>query len=183
VTHCLYINYFPLWIFLIGTSGVVAPSFSGHEAPNASSSIREHLLREYPDWKLVGVGDLLPHHRELWAGEHAKECPGLVLGRFEPTGKWLAAALIVPSSANDQRAKLILIKENNRKYYFKILADIGQRGPTPVLFKSPAGKYKSWDGSLTVRTRYPVISLVSYESSATVFYWAGGKFHQLQVSD
>jgi hypothetical protein len=184
MTPYLCTKYLSVWIvFLIGISGLVTPAFSKCETQHISPRIREYLLKEFPDWKVVGVNDLLAYHKELWVAEHGAECPGVAFGRYEPTGRWRTAMLIIPKSSTDLRAKLLLIGETGGRYNHKILADISQRGPTPVLFKAPPGKYRSWNGSRTVRTRYPVMSLVFYESSATVFFWANGKFRELQVSD
>jgi hypothetical protein len=143
----------------------------------------QYLKTKFPEWKVVAVKDLLAYHRELWLQEHSTACPGIAQGRYDPSGHWKTAILVVPKLPHDNRAKLILVNKTGQKYSSMVLAEMNERGHVPVIFTAPRGSYKSWDDSQKVMTRYAVVALVFYESSATVFYWANGKFHELQVSD
>ncbi len=176
----------PMWlIFLMLLSGFANPSFGQCEKQKIPPGIGQYLSRQFPDWELVAVKNLLEYHQELWLQEHSGDCPGLARGWFEPSRRWKTAVLIVPKLESENRAKVLLIKQVGTKYSSIVLADIKERGAVPVIFSAPAGEYKSSDSTRKVKAKakYAVISLVFYESSATVFYWSNGKFRELQVSD
>jgi hypothetical protein len=174
----------PVGVFiLILLSGASSSSFSQCEEGLIPSGMSQYLKTKFSDWKVVEVKDLLEYDRDVWLGEHSKACPGIGQGRFDPSGRWKTAILLIPKLPTDNRAKLILVDKKERKYSSIVLAEMNNRGQVPVVFTAPPGRYKSWDNSRNVTTRHAVVALVFYESSGTVFYWANGKFHELQVSD
>jgi hypothetical protein len=170
-----------LSLLLIMMSGVV--SVAQCPSRKAPPSLVSYVAEQFPDWRIVEVKDLLDYHQQLWRSEHPAECPGVAVGRFEPTGLWKWAILLVPKAETDNRAKALLLKEQGSGYTSMTLAEVPNRGNVPVLAKAAPGLYKSYDSAQRVRTRYSVVSLIFYESSASVFYWDKGKFHEIQVSD
>ena len=146
-----------------------------------STATRAYLERNFPGWRMVNVDDLSADHKQLWLKDHRKECPGITTGRFEPSGNWSTAVLLISKTPSDSRAKVILI--NTTRWTHRTLANFKDARPIPVLFKAPRGSYQSWDDSQKVRSKYSVIALVTYEASATAFYWSKGKFCEIAISD
>lgn len=169
-------------IFVLGL-GALNPLFSQCKEGLIPPGMSQYVKTKFTDWKVVAVTDLLEYHRELWLQEHSTACPGVAQGRFDPSGRWKTAILLIPKLPSENKAKLILVDNKGNKYSSMILADMNERGQVPVIYTAPRGSYKSWDNSRKVMARYAVVALVFYESSGTVFYWARGKFHELQVSD
>jgi hypothetical protein len=168
---------------LIVLFGTWSPIYSQCDGATKSSGIDSFLMTRYPDWKVVEVTDLSEYHRRLWLEDHPTACPGMDTGRFDPGGRWQTAILLIPKLQRDNRAKLLILSKIGLKYSSVVLANLDQRGEVPVIFTASRGRYRSWDHSVEIVTKYKVVTLVFYESSATVFYWTNGKFHELQVSD
>ena len=147
------------------------------------SSLAEYVDHTYSTWRLVNTNDLEEYHRQTWRIEHPKLCPGLARGNFGPYGKFHFALLLIPKAQSDQRAIVVLLIQYKSGFRSRKLDEIKIAKPVPVLFAGPAGKYRSYDSSKKIVSPYDVVSLVFYESSATVFYWAKTGYKSLQVTD
>ena len=151
----------PLGVLIsILLSGSWCLSFGQCEEAVMSSGMSQYLKAKFPGWKVVAVSDLLEYHKELWMKEHSTACPGIAQARFDPSGHWKTAILLVPKLPSDNGAKLILVNKTGQKYSSMVLADMNERGQVPVIFAAPRGSYKSWDNSRKVRTQYAVVTLL-----------------------
>ena len=144
--------------------------------------IRSYLEKESSQWKIIEVSDLAPDHKTFWLRDHPHECPGFVVGAFTPSARKLYAVALISRTLNTH-AELLIFEKSAQKYNVKVLLSPFSAAPIPVIFKATPGTYEDWESTRKVKTRFPGITFVFYESSATLFYWSNGKFRELQVSD
>lgn len=69
--------------------------------------LRDKLLKDYPNTRLVGLADLDEHDRQLFQKDHGTRCPGFVRVDFYGDGKptW---ALVLISEENPGRKALVV---------------------------------------------------------------------------
>jgi hypothetical protein len=52
-----------------------------------------------------------------------------------------------------------------------------------VISIAPPGKYSDFEGVKSVEVKLNGIYVVWLEKGAQLFYWSGGRYHRLQISD
>jgi hypothetical protein len=158
---------------------IFAASCEGKDLPPYISS---YLEKESSQWKIIEVSDLAPEHKTFWLSDHPQECPGIVVGAFTPSARKLYAVALISRTLNTH-AKLLIFEESAQKYNMTELLSPGNAAPIPFIFKAKPGSYGDWENTRKVKTQFPGIMLVSYEVSATLYYWSNGKFREFQISD
>lgn len=149
------------------------------------AQVNELLRVRFSGWRPKSVSDIDADDRQLWLKAHDKECPGIVVGRFE-NGDPSYATLLVPKEAPTGGYKLVVFSRDPKgnTYGWKLLdhAD-GQTYSGLVISKAKPGKYSDYGDAKSVQTSLDGVYLEWIEKGAQLYYWSSGRYHRLQVSD
>jgi len=146
---------------------------------------REVLKAKFPSWRPKQVSDLDEDDRELWLKAHDKECPGIATGHFERADKSAYAVLLVPKANPTSGYELIVLNApQGRGYIARVLDQAkGQTYSGLVISALAPGKYSNFEDTQSVVLKLDGIHLEWIEKGAHLFYWSGGRYHKLQISD
>jgi hypothetical protein len=125
--------------------------------------------------------------QQLWLkAAHEKECPGIAIGHFETVDKLSYAILLVPKSEPSGGHKIVVITKGptGDAYTWKLLDHAeGQTYSGLVISKAEPGKYSDWENTKSIQMKLDGIYVEWMEKGAQLYYWSGGRYHKLQVSD
>lgn len=155
---------------------------SGCDRKCLPSEIEEYLENNFGEWRVVRLEDLLPEDKQLFLKQHPDDCPGFTSGAYRCSDSQ-SFAVVILSSDNPPRAKLLAFDHVGESYEATTLWEIPNVSNIPVVFTMPPGAYLSWERDEEVTTECPVIFYVHYEASAWMFYWSKGKWRELQISE
>jgi hypothetical protein len=144
-----------------------------------------HVLKEkFPSWRPKQISDLDTDDQQLWKKAHDKQCPGIAEGHFERLGQTAYAVLLVPDAKPTSGYKLVVLTKSGSGYAARVLdqAD-GQTYSGLVISSAAPGKFSDFENTKSVQLKLDSIYLEWIEKGAQLFYWAGTRYHKLQVSD
>jgi hypothetical protein len=148
--------------------------------------VREVLRSKFALWRPKQVSDIDEDNRQFWLkGPNAKACPGIAVGHFESSVSLSYALLLVPKSDPNGGHKLVVFSKEqaNDTYAWKLLDHAeGETYSGLVISKAEPGKYEDLDGK-PVHIRLDALYVEWMEKGAQLYYWAGGRYHKLEVSD
>lgn len=151
------------------------------------TSVNELLKTKFPQWRPKQVSDMDPDDQQLWLkSAHEKECPGIAIGHFENASELSYAILLVPKSEPSGGHKILVFSKGLAKdaYTWRLLDHAeGETYSGLVIFKAPPGKYSSWENTKSIQLKLDGVYVEWMEKGAQLYYWSGGRYHKLQVSD
>ena len=94
------------------------------------------------------------------------------------------AVLLVPDAKPTSGYKLVVLTKSGSGYAARVLdqAD-GQTYSGLVISSAAPGKFSDFENTKSVQLKLDSIYLEWIEKGAQLFYWAGTRYHKLQVSD
>jgi len=119
-------------------------------------------------------------------GANQKECPGIAVGHFENAEGFSYAILLVPKSEPRGGYKIVVFTKGSTgaAYGWKLLDQAkGQTYSGLVISKAPPGKYSDFENRKTVEIKLDGVYVEWMEKGARLYYWSGGRYRKLQVSD
>jgi hypothetical protein len=145
---------------------------------------KEEIIRTYKNWRILEQDDLVSDDQLLWNKYHMGECPGIVVGTFDNSGKKAYAVLMI-TQAPIKKAKLLLIrKKYNGKYTITLFYSENNLPNFPVIHKGPPGLYYDfYNRKHSIEAKADVIIYEHIESKAIAFYYKNGKYQHLLISD
>ncbi len=164
-----------------------AQNSSPCDEPALPAAVTELLKKQFPDWRPKQVSDIDADNRQLWLdGPNGKACPGIAIGHFQNAKSLSYAFLLVPRSDPNGGHKLVIVSEqvNNDTYRFRLLDHAEEHTYSGlVISKADPGRYKDWEGRKLIHIRTDALYVEWIEKGAHLYYWLGGRYHKLQVSD
>jgi hypothetical protein len=125
--------------------------------------------------------------QQLWLkGPNGKECPGIAIGHFDSADRLSYALLLVPQSNPSGGHKIVVFSKGATKdvYTWGLLDHAeGQTYSGLVISKAEPGKYDDSETTKSVQIKLDGLFVEWMEKGAQLYYWSGGRYHKLQVSD
>jgi len=148
--------------------------------------VEQLLAAKFPSWRVLRIGDLAdPHDRELWLKGNPKECPGIAAGHFESKAHVSYAALLIPRDLGRPGYRLVVVTTDRKGQYRAVVLEKSDN-PIPraeVVYRVPPGKYFDAQRLRSVQLALDGIQKERMEAGATLYYWKGGQYHRLIVSE
>jgi len=148
--------------------------------------INELLKTKFPQWRPKQASDMSTDDQQSWLGAHEKECPGIAVGQFESADALSYAVLLVAKSEPTGGYKIVAFSRMpaGDVYALKLLdrAD-GETYSGRVISKADLRKYSDFDGTKSIETKLDGVYVEWIEKVAQLYYWSGGRYRTLRVSD
>ena len=145
----------------------------------------QELIRKMPAWKIVQLADLTEDHRRMWITNRPTECPGIAIGQFVDSGEETYAILFHSRGKNNPRQKLLVLRLGKDGVESHTVGEwpASRSEPLAVIWKVGPGKYTGFDRLREIQTTRDAIALEVMEAGADLYYWSGGRFQKLTISD
>jgi hypothetical protein len=149
------------------------------------AEVRAALDIGYKGWRVLEYRDLASDIQDFWDKNHQKECPGVAIGRFD--GKHTAYAFIIIEEVDGtKQVKLMISEKRKDKHTLRVLYNCKEINIIryPVVLRSPPGIYKDiYNNKNSVTARNEVILFEYHGARAIIFYYLGGRYHQMLIWD
>ncbi|MGH9516236.1 MAG: hypothetical protein ACRD3P_11225 [Terriglobales bacterium] len=178
----LYMALFLLWTTSMLSQKNADPCAMG----SLPAGVQELVVDKYPGLRPKALSDLEGYDRKLWVTSNPHACPGVAVGNFEEASQRGFAILLIPKSGVEEQYKVVVIAQSkgSRQYHLSVL-DHGISTPNSglVISKVPPGKQTGFDESKSIRLKLDGIDVEWLEKSSVLYYYSGGRYHELQTSD
>jgi hypothetical protein len=153
--------------------------------PALPEGARQVIETKYSNWRILVDSDLNKDDQEIWSRTHRGECPGITSGRFVSPSKADYAVLLVNKQSAHREVRVIVVRSNTSSAYeATAIYSNNQVTNYPVIHTSKPGKYHDFhDRKKFVQIDSDVLIYEHIESRALAFYYKGGKFIRLVISD
>ncbi len=175
---------------MVSWGGAICEAAAARTDPCDPSSVpkavRQALTATFPSWRVMRTADLEdPYHRELWLKAHAKECPGIAIGRFATRVAHSFAVLLIPTDPGKPGYKLVVFSTTQQG---RVRAVVMEEVDYPiarsqVISRLPPGRYFNAERTRSVRLTLDGILIEQMEVGASLYYWSGGAYQRLAVSE
>ncbi len=153
--------------------------------PALPEQARQVIETKYSNWRILVASDLNKDDQEIWSRTHRGECPGITSGRFVPASKADYAVLLVNKKSAHREVQVVVVRSSTSSAYeATTIYSNNQVTNYPVIHTSKPGKYHNFhDRTKFVQIESDVLIYEHIESRALAFYYKGGKFLRLVISD
>jgi len=153
--------------------------------PVLPEQARQVIETQYTGWRILVVSDLNKDDQEIWSRTHRGQCPGITSGRFVSSSKADYAVLLINKQSTPRETRVIVIRSNASSAYEAMTIYSNNKVTNyPVIHTSKSGKYHDFhDRKKFVQIDSDVLIYEHIESRALAFYYKGGKFVRLVISD
>jgi hypothetical protein len=154
--------------------------------------IQALLKDKFPSLRPKQLSDMSDDDQQLWKKVKGKssDCPGIATGHFEIKDQLAYAILLVSKQEPNAGYKLVVFTKdaNGDSYSAKLLNQV--EGSVEqidssglVISRAPPGKYSDALNSKSIQLNLDGILLEWTQGSADLFYFSGGKYLKLSVSE
>lgn len=145
---------------------------------------RTLLSSRFPEFRLVTPGDLGPDEFEEWHPNNQNRCPGYLHGTFGVSLAGYAISLIQRASPTETNQMLVFLRHDGHGYSVHVLSPSSQVvAHTLVVSLGAPGEYHPVEGGRTLTTRWPVILYEAIDAGIEGYYYAGGSWHSVLLSN
>jgi len=187
---------FSLKMALVGAIGLFNSMFvpiSTAQGPSRCSRVSlpppvsEMLKSKFAEWRPKQLSDMEADDQQLWLnGPNGEGCPGIAIGHLE-SAENLSYALLLVSKSNPSGGHKIVVfsKDLTKGVYISRLLDHaeGQTYSGLVISKVGPGKYDDSERTRSAKLNLDGLLVEWMEKGALLYYWSGGRYRTLQVSD
>lgn len=148
--------------------------------------VHKLLTSQFKEWRPRQLSDLESYDQKLWLKFHPRDCPGVAAGRYQSGDELSYAVLLVSKSTPNNGYKLIVVSKNRAQgtYSWKMLdSATGQVNSGTVVSTVKPGKHTDFERGKSVTIKSDSIDLQWLEQAAVLYYWSGGRYLKLQISD
>ena len=141
---------------------------------------------KFNGWRPKRLTDLGADDQELWKKAHKDECPGIFTRHLESADRLAYVVLLVPKSDPTGGYKVVVLEQEqpNGAFSFNILDHSeSQTYSGLVISSAPPVKYSDFDGMKSVEVKLNGIYVEWLEKGTQLYYWSGGRYHKIQISD
>ncbi len=173
-----------MWFLLFAFLPVIAVA-DPCDPGNIPEPLRNAIHNGFPSWRIDTTKDLEdPYHQKLWLESDPKECPGIAKGHYVSKAYMSYAVLLVPVDSKDLRYKLLVSRNaSDAVPRLEVLLSGTVITRRQVIYTASPGKYVEFYGGKSVRLYLDGLAFETMEASVTLFYFRGGSFRRLLVSD
>jgi hypothetical protein len=154
---------------------------------NLPAPIQDLLKNKFPLQRPRQVFDLSADDQQIWYTSHEKDCPGIAIGHFENNSQLAYAFLLVSNSKPNGGYKLVVFTKDTTgdAYSSKLLNQVEDNIDSTGLLisKVPPGKYSNFQKTRSIRMNLDGILLEWTKAGADLFYFSGGRYQKLNVSE
>ncbi|MGC2617435.1 MAG: hypothetical protein WA414_00250 [Acidobacteriaceae bacterium] len=152
-----------------------------HALPAAADMV---LQQHFPHDQIVDLSSLNAGELAAWTNHHRTDCPGIAHATVSPGMIGYAMSLVHRVSPDDAIETLVFLRQTPEGYGITILSSPQQSsGHTSVVSTAPPGAYRNWDTGRTRTLHTTVILYEAIEAGITGYYFAGGTFHSIPLSE
>jgi len=142
-------------------------------------------LKYYQRWRPIALGDLPKPHQRMWRRSLNRfNCPGIALGHFERRKELAYAFSLKPRDPRQTGWRLIVISKTRKgTYRDRVLGQTDEPVPPYVIYAVPPEEYTDAFETESVRLRLDGFQVEEMESGAMLFYWKGGRYRSLILTE
>jgi hypothetical protein len=143
------------------------------------SEVRKLFNERFPAWHIVMLADLGADDRKTWESLGGERCPGIAIGHFRDWKNLSYAVLLNWRNGGVLYERLAVADElSPGRYRVRELAPSAVVTKPGVIHQEPPGEYKGRNNE-RIRVRTEVIAHEALGVTATVYYWADGRYRSL----
>jgi hypothetical protein len=143
--------------------------------------VQAALGDNWTKWRLLQLADLRGDDQTLWR-EHplnGKRCPGMNQGKFDG----FRAGFLFTLVRNSEEQVVMVATPNGGSFTVTVLAKPMKVPYFSVVNVFPPGKYKDFYTGRASKIRADSAAIEAIEANITLFYFAGGRWKSLSLSD
>ncbi len=137
----------------------------------------------FPGMRIVQLRDLREDDQRLWSSARGHECPGVAVGRFEPSDGPAYALALFRRNGTSYTEALVVVSRHRRRYDLQVLDPPESRTYLLVVHSIPPGKLSDEETGKTVETRRDSVAYEAIEAEVVVFYWERGHYASVVASE
>ncbi len=152
--------------------------------------IQELIKTKFPLLRPKQFSDIGTDDQKLVSKAHKNDCPGIMAGHFESKDQLAYAVLLVARSEPTGGYLLVVFSKDAKgdSYSWKLVNQVeGHKDQIDssalVISRVPPGKYSDFQNTRSIRMSLDGILLGWIESGADLFYWSGGRYQKLNVTE
>jgi hypothetical protein len=145
-------------------------------------------LHDHSQWRLTTLASLGADDADLWLRHQPGHCPGWTSARLSSSST-VSYGLSVyrRDSAKIEEALIVLRRSSGRTQAQPLttfsMTPVGGDIVKYVVWTGSPGKYRSWDGSRSLRLRHQTLIYEHLEANAEAFYLRRGRFRSIVTSN
>ena len=143
--------------------------------------VQQKLSTAYAGWKIVTSALLPAEDRQTWLECCARDCPGIIRGRFTDDADGYVVNLI-RTTGEKRFQQIVYFRPTRDGFDIITVCPSAMRGPILVISKGPPGTYKDGYTGRTVKAQRDVIFTAQIDGRAWVDYWDGSRFRDITTS-
>ena len=143
--------------------------------------VRQKLSTAYVGWQIVTAARPPDEDRGTWKDCCAKECPGVIQGKFTDDGQEYVINLI-RKTQNKTFQQIILFRENENGLGVVTIDPSSVVGVVSVIRKGPSGTYRDRYEARSIKAERDVIIVSEIDAGALAYYWDGTRFRWISIS-
>ena len=151
-------------------------------------AVRKHMRQKFPGFRPTLPSDGDEFLQNIWREKFPDECPGILSGRFRSPTQLSYAVLLLGERPKPGQVLVVYDPIGGGLYRPTVLQ---QAGGDLVLLKAPAGDYEYPGGdpnakppfTTTIKAPMEGIILEAPERGALLFFFAGGKYQSMIISE
>jgi len=144
-------------------------------------SVQTALGDKWRGWRLLQLADLRSDDQTLWREhpQNGKHCPGMNQGKFDGLRAGFVFTLV-----NGSEEQVVMVATQNHHGFAVTLLSQPMKVPYfSVVNVFPPGKYKDFYTRKPTQIRADSAAVEAIEASITLFYFDGGGWKSLLISD
>ncbi len=172
---------------------LLAPALASGEprSPNCGpaglpADVARSIIAGFPGWRIKRQEEFDPYEQTLWTKSKGSECPGIAAGHFVHSKATDFAVLLVPGIPDRRGYKVVVFAKPNGTPAVTptvIEDDKDESSARVVIYRVPPGRYEEPENTRRVRIRRDGIVVEAMEAGASLYFWRGGRFEQLIISE
>jgi hypothetical protein len=169
-----------LWLTVVFCFGVI-PALATTTECVLPRPVQAALGDKWSGWRLLQLADLRSDDQTLWR-EHplnGKHCPGMNRGKFDGLRTGFLFTLVTES---EEQVVMVAIP-NGDSFTITVLAKPMKVPYFSVVNVFPPGRYKDFYTGRATQVHADSAAIEAIEASITLFYFEGGRWKSLQLSD
>jgi hypothetical protein len=169
-----------LWLSVVFCLSAI-PSLATPSACTLPQPVQAVLDDKWRGWRLLQLADLRSDDQTLWREhpQNGKLCPGVNQGKFDGLHTGLVFTLV----RNSEEQVVIVATPGGDSYTTTVLSKPVKVPYFSVVNVFPPGRYKDFYTGRATQIRADSAAVEAIEASVTLFYFEGGRWKSLLISD
>jgi hypothetical protein len=143
--------------------------------------VQEKLSTAYAGWKIMTPALLPDYDRSGWRECCAKECPGLIQGKFTDEAQGYAVNLVRKTRAKTFQ-QIVYFRPAKTGFDVVTIGPSSAVDVVSVIRKGPPGRYRDHYTGKAIKTDRDVVIVSEIDAGAVAYYWDGTRFRFVHTS-